>query len=198
MPYKLIANDEEINLDGNWKYRLGAQTETLQPQTFFRNYPAGLYNGMITPLSNYCVTGILWYQGESNTANPDGYNVLFNELVNDWRKNWNQGDIPFLFTQLANLDTGDPNNNWAILREEQRKGLGVPNTAMAVTIDIGEYNDLHPQDKKTLGERLALAALNKAYGEDIVYSGPLYKEMQRIEERSEEHTLNSSHVAISY
>lgn len=180
MPYKLIANGEEINLEGHWKYKLGAQTKTLQPQTFFQYEPAGLYNGMITPLSNYCITGVLWYQGESNTANPDGYNILFKELVNDWRQNWNQGEIPFLFTQLANLDTNDPNNNWAVLREEQFKGLNISHTAMAVTIDIGESNDLHPQNKKTLGERLALAALNKAYGEDIVYSGPLYKKMERI------------------
>ncbi len=180
MPYQLIVKDKEINLEGTWKYKLGALTESLQPQTFFRNYPAGLYNGMIAPLSNYRINGILWYQGESNTAQPHGYNTLFNQLVSDWRKNWNQGEIPFLFTQLANLDTGDSNNNWAVLREEQRKGLSVPHTAMAVTIDIGEYNDLHPQDKKTLGARLALAALNKAYDEDIVYSGPLYKKMERI------------------
>lgn len=180
MPYKLIANGEKINLEGRWKYKLGVETEALQPQTFFRYGPAGLYNGMITPLRNYCITGVLWYQGESNTGNPDGYHILFKELVNDWRNNWNQGDIPFLFTQLANLETGDPNHNWAVLREEQRKGLDVSNTAMAVTIDIGEHNDLHPQDKKTLGGRLALAALNKAYGEDIVYSGPLYKEMKRV------------------
>lgn len=177
-PYELVANGEKINLKGTWQYKIGAKTDALEPQTFFRNYPAGLYNGMITPLSDYSITGVLWYQGESNTSNPNGYNVLFEKLVKDWRENWNVKELPFLYTQLANLETGDPNHNWAVLRNEQRKGLSIPNTAMAVTIDIGEYNDLHPQDKKTLGKRLACAAMNKAYGEDNVYSGPLYKDME--------------------
>jgi len=179
MPYQLIMDEEEIDLEGTWKYKIGAQTEPLQSQTFFQYNPAGLYNGMIAPLSKYCITGVLWYQGESNTANPYGYNILFNKLVTDWRKNWGLGDIPFLYTQLTNLETGDPNHSWAILRNEQLNGLNIANTAMAVTIDIGEHNDLHPQNKKTLGERLALAALNKAYHEDVIYSGPIYKKMRK-------------------
>ena len=187
MPYKLIVHDQEIDLSGTWKYRIGVQTEPLQPQTFFRNSPAGLYNGMIVPLRHYHITGVIWYQGESNTANPNGYNNLFDKLVSDWRNNWGQGEIPFLFTQLANLETGDPHNHWAILREEQRKGLSIPNTAMAVTIDVGEHNDLHPQDKKTVGQRLALAAQSKAYHEDVIYSGPIYRNMKKVN-----HTIHLS------
>ncbi len=180
MPYKLIANGLELDLQGSWKYKIGAITEPLEPQTFFQYKPSGLYNGMISPLSDYRVNGVLFYQGESNTGRPEGYRHLFAAMVNDWRKNWGLGEIPFIFTQLANLDTGDANNYWAILREEQRLSLGIPNTAMAVTIDIGEANDLHPQDKKTLGQRLALCAQGLAYKEPIVYSGPLYRKMERV------------------
>lgn len=180
MPYKLIANGQEIHLQGSWKYKIGTRTETLEPQTFFQYKPSGLFNGMISPLRDYRVNGVLFYQGESNTGRPEGYRHLFQAMVDDWRKNWGLGEIPFIFTQLANLDTSDDNNNWAILREEQRLSLGIPNTAMAVTIDIGEANDLHPQDKKTLGQRLALSARGLAYKEPIVYSGPLYRKMERI------------------
>ncbi|WP_088105975.1 sialate O-acetylesterase [Halalkalibacter urbisdiaboli] len=193
MPYKLIANGKELNLQGTWKYRIGAITETLEPPTFFQYKPAGVYNGMIAPLGNYCMKGVLWYQGESNTQHPKGYSRLFNALMNDWRENWKSDAVPFIYTQLANFETSDTNPdeaNWAVLREEQRLALNTSNTAMAVAIDIGEYNDLHPQDKKTLGKRLALGAINKAYHEDIVYSGPQYKRM--------EHIGNSIHLSFDH
>ncbi|WP_062052192.1 sialate O-acetylesterase [Bacillus sp. JCM 19034] len=109
---------------------------------------------MIAPLHNIKLKGVLWYQGESNTAKPLRYSQLFTTLVNDWRHNFKQEDLPFLFTQLANLETNNNHNNWAILRDEQRRSLNVPHTAMAVTIDVGEYNDLHPQDKKASGNVL--------------------------------------------
>ncbi|MFA9458896.1 sialate O-acetylesterase [Halalkalibacter sp. AB-rgal2] len=181
MPYKLIVNSNEINLEGSWSYKIGAITETLDPPTFFQYKPTGMYNGMIAPLKQMTMKGVLWYQGESNTANPSGYAQLFAKLVHDWRTNWQQQDLPFLYTQLSNLENGDPHHHWAILREEQRKSLTIPHTAMAVTIDVGEQNDLHPQDKKSVGQRLALCARHIAYGENIVYSGPHYKEMKRID-----------------
>ncbi|MDC3417615.1 sialate O-acetylesterase [Aquibacillus salsiterrae] len=181
MPYKLIWENLEIALDGVWHYKIGAEMEALTGSTFFIYKPAGMYNGMIAPLANYCIKGVLWYQGESNAHEPNGYRKLFEELVNDWRDTFNLFDLPFLFTQLPNFDTGVTNpdqSNWAKLREEQRLSLSIPNTAMAVTIDAGEHNDLHPQDKKTVGQRLALAALTKVYGEDLIFSGPIYREKQ--------------------
>jgi sialate O-acetylesterase len=182
MPYKLIANGQEINLEGTWKYRVGVATGESAPPTFFHYKPCGLYNGMISPLRNYGIIGVVWYQGESNTANPKGYHHLFRSLVKDWRGLWNLQDLPFIYTQLANFEREDVigSSNWAELREEQRMGLSISNTAMAVAIDIGEHNDLHPQDKKTLGQRLALCARNIAYDEEVVYSGPMYSRMERI------------------
>ncbi|MRH41441.1 sialate O-acetylesterase [Aquibacillus halophilus] len=183
MPYKLISNGHELDLQGSWKYRVGAVTEEQKPQTFFNTMPIGLYNGMIAPIRNYAIKGVLWYQGESNSQQPKGYRRLFEGLVSDWRSNFNVVDLPFIFTQLANWDA-DPNNpkgtKWAELREEQRKGLAITNTGMAVAIDIGEHNDLHPQNKKTLGQRLALSAKKLVYGEDIVASGPIYNRMKQV------------------
>lgn len=181
MPYELVAGGQTLDLKGTWKYRVGAVVEALEPQTFFHYMPAGLYNGMIAPLRRYAIKGALWYQGESNAHKPEGYSRLFREMVQDWRNLWGIGDFPFIFTQLANFEVEDGGREtWAKLREEQRKCLAVPNTAMATAVDIGEYNDLHPQDKKTLGRRLALCARRIAYGEDIVHSGPLYREMERL------------------
>lgn len=183
MPYKLTANGEELDLQGPWKYKIGAITEELAPATFFQYKPAGLYNGMIAPIEKYTMKGVLWYQGESNAGQPQNYSYMMHRLISQWRDHWQLGDFPFIYTQLANYETGagnKQNSNWAILREEQRLALENPNTAMAVTIDIGEYNDLHPQDKKTLGERLALSARKLAYEEELVYSGPIYKQMKRI------------------
>lgn len=181
MPYKLVAGRQELDLRGTWKYRIGTVTEALESQTFFQYMPSGVYNSMIAPLRDYPIKGILWYQGESNTGRPAGYSDLFACLVQDWRRNWGSGEIPFIYAQLANLGEEDDSQvNWAELREEQRKALTVPNTAMAVTIDVGEYNDLHPQDKKTVGQRLALCARKLAYGEEqLVYSGPMFKNMER-------------------
>lgn len=177
MPYQLIIGHQEISLTGVWKYRVGMLTNALIPSTFFRNHPAGLFNEMIAPIGSYPITGVLWYQGETNTGQPKGYHKLFEKLVEDWRQNWQIGDFPFIFTQLANLETGEDQqeSRWAILRDEQRQSLQVENTAMAVTIDVGEYNDLHPQDKKTVGQRLAKCANALSYKQNIEYMGPLYK-----------------------
>ena len=181
MPYELVAGGQALDLSGTWKYRVGAVAEKeLAPQTFFQYMPAGVYNGMIAPVSRYAIKGVLWYQGESNVARPEGYSRLFREMVRDWRGLWKIGDFPFIFVQLANFEDMDGGlEKWAELREQQRKCLDIPNTAMAVAIDIGEPNDLHPQDKKTLGKRLALCARRLAHGENIVHSGPLYRRMER-------------------
>ena len=181
-PYELVYEDRTIDLRGAWLYRLGAKMEPLASQTFIRWKPLGLYNGMISPLSNYSIKGVIWYQGESNTRRPLDYLRLFPAVINDWRNSWKQGDFPFLFVQLANFmeAKAEPSESeWASLREAQLKALSVPNTGMAVTIDIGEWNDIHPLNKKDVGRRLALAAQKVAYGdEQIVHSGPMYQSMK--------------------
>ncbi len=181
-PYELVCGDEKIDLKGEWKYKLGVKMDALQPQTFVRWKPGGLYNAMISPLIPYTIKGAIWYQGESNSSYPQNYQALMSSLIQDWRKHWNQGEFPFLFVQLANYkETKDEPtlSNWAMLRDQQLKTLEVPNTGMAVIIDSGEWNDIHPLNKKTVGDRLGLAAQKIAYGDkNVVYSGPMYKSMK--------------------
>jgi sialate O-acetylesterase len=181
-PYALTAGDERIDLKGDWQYCLGADMEPLKGQTFIRWKPMGLYNAMIAPLLNFKIKGVIWYQGESNAGKPAEYKKLFPVLIHNWRKNWKLGDFPFLFVQLPNFMEArkqPAESNWALMREAQLQTLTVSNTAMAVAIDIGEWNDIHPLNKKDVGKRLALAARKAAYGEkDIVSSGPLYKSMK--------------------
>jgi sialate O-acetylesterase len=144
--------------------------------------PAGLYNAMIVPLMPYTVGGAIWYQGESNAGRAYQYRELFPTTIKSWWNNWGQGDFPFLFVQLANfMDVKDApgDSAWAELREAQTMTLDMPNTGMAVIIDIGDARDIHPKNKQDVGQRLALWALANTYGKDVVYSGPLYKSMEK-------------------
>jgi len=181
-PYELIVGTGKVDLKGIWKYRLGNKMEPLAGQTFVMWKPSGLYNGMISPLLNYSIKGVIWYQGESNTTRAVEYRDLFPALIKNWRDKWNQGEFPFLFVQLPNFM--EPKNEpyeseWALFREAQLKTLSVPNTAMAVTIDVGEWNDIHPLNKKDVGERLSLTAQKLALGDNnVVCSGPLYESMK--------------------
>jgi sialate O-acetylesterase len=181
-PYQLTAAGQTIDLKGQWQYKLGATMDPLPPSTFIQWQPLGLYNAMIAPLLNYKIKGVIWYQGESNTGRPFEYQKLFPALIANWRGKWNQGDFPFLYVQLANfMEVKDQpcESNWAETREAQLKTLAVPNTAMAVIIDIGEWNDIHPLNKEDVGRRLALAARKLAYGDEkVVYSGPIYQSMK--------------------
>ena len=146
--------------------------------------PTVLHNGMIAPLMPYAIKGVIWYQGESNCNLPILYRTLFPALITGWRQRWGQppspgsgapwGDFPFLFVQLSN-STGE-SSGVHLLREAQLRTLALPNTGMAVTIDIGEPK-IHPRNKKDVGLRLALAARHVAYGQELVYSGPIYKSM---------------------
>jgi len=179
--YQIVCGDQKIDLQGEWQYRLGATMEPLEGQTFIRWKPLGLYNAMIAPLLNYRIKGVIWYQGESNTGQPVEYYPLFSALITDWRRQWKQGDFPFLFVQLPNFmeaKAQPSTGNWAVFRESQLKTLSVPNTAMVVAIDAGEWNDIHPLNKKIVGQRLALAARQLAYGENIEYSGPILHSMK--------------------
>ena len=193
--YEIETEGNTINLEGDWKYRVGAVAEQLEDRLFTGKIPTGLYKGLIAPMLNYKIRGVVWYQGESNTSRAFEHYDLFKLLIKDWRKNWNEGNFPFLFVQLPNfteVNIETTKYDWAIFRESQLKALSRPNTGMAVTVDVGEYNDIHPKKKEPVGERLALAAQKVAYGNNqIVYSGPIYKSM---EINGKEITLSFDHV----
>jgi sialate O-acetylesterase len=181
-PYELVSNGRTLDLKGEWQYRLGAVMEPLASQTFVRWKPLGLFNGMISPLLNYAIKGVAWYQGESNAGRPAEYRTLLPALIQNWRAQWNQGEIPFLIVQLPNFmesKTEPTESNWALMREAQLQTLAVPHTCLVVAIDIGEWNDIHPLNKKDVGKRLGLAAETVAYGDETVTSsGPIYQSMK--------------------
>lgn len=181
-PYCLFAGNDTIDLKGTWQYKVG---EVYTPITSgsgagiaAQNQPAALFNAMVAPAINYSIKGFLWYQGESNAGRPEEYAKLQPAQIADWRKLWEQADLPFIFVQLPNFMDANylpSESQWAQLRESQLKSLSAPNTAMVVAIDLGEWNDIHPDNKKDVGDRAALAAEKIAYGENIVYSGPIYQ-----------------------
>lgn len=146
--------------------------------------PTAIYNAMVAGLAPYGVRGAIWYQGESNGGEGMEYFHKMQALIGGWRQVWNQGDFPlfFYFVQLADFrqPTDDPKggDGWARIREAQRRALTIPHTGMAVITDIGNANDIHPRNKQDVGKRLARWALRDAVGQDIVVSGPLYKEMK--------------------
>lgn len=141
--------------------------------------PAVLYNAMIAPLTPYPIRGVIWYQGENNASRNQGYEYrrLFRTMIEDWRAKWGVGPFPFLWVQLANYGRAAADSEWPELREAQSMALGLAKTAQAVTIDIGESDDIHPKNKQDVGTRLALAARAVAYDDDdVVYSGPVYRQ----------------------
>ena len=138
--------------------------------------PGGLYNGMIAPLMPLAIRGAIWYQGEANAGRAEQYRTVFPAMIRDWRKNWGQGEFPFLFVQLTGYAPGE--RHWPYLREAQTMALSLPKTGMAVTIDVGAARDIHPKNKQDVGKRLALAGLAIGYDKDVVYSGPMYKSMK--------------------
>ncbi len=160
--------------------RAKSEARPIPPPTWHPDFgawaPAALYNAMIAPLTRLPIRGVIWYQGESNSGPERAplYTRLFQTLIVDWRKAWGQGDFPFLFVQIANWSPGD---DWPTVREAQRAALGLRKTGMAVSIDIGDPVNIHPLNKQDVGRRLALAALALAYGEDIEYSGPLFRQV---------------------
>lgn len=181
-PYCIFAGADTVDLTGIWQYKVGSvyvPTKGMAGGCFSaQNQPSALYNAMVAPEINYAIRGFCWYQGESNADNPREYADFQTALINDWRSQWNQGPLPFLYVQLPGFMDYNylpSESNWAVLRESQFKALALPNTAMAVAIDLGDWNDIHPDNKKDVGERLALAAFKTAYGENLVSSGPLFQ-----------------------
>lgn len=202
--YDLDLGDEKVSLAGEWKFKVAAAVEPMNKTTTLHYQPASLFNAKLAPALPLQIKGVLWYQGESNVTRPDAdpllrkpaklckdetcaavkseYRYLMTDLITDWRKQFNQGDFPFLYVQLVNFQEAfdqPTESKWAELREAQRELLVVKNTAMAVGIDVGEWNDIHPLNKQDVGERLALGAMKLAYGKkSIVSSGPLVKSVK--------------------
>jgi sialate O-acetylesterase len=194
-----INLDEMISLAGNWKYLPVAE---FREQKFYvfgaakNDYdqkpkmtveisaytPTTLYNAMIHPLIPYNIKGVIWYQGESNTGNPKQYETLFPLMIKNWRDDWHVGNFPFYFVQIAPYNYGEQTHS-EFLREAQLKSLSVPNTGMVVTLDIGDPQNIHPSNKKDVGDRLALWALAKSYGKKISCSGPVYKAMKIVKDK---------------
>ncbi|WEK36028.1 MAG: sialate O-acetylesterase [Candidatus Pseudobacter hemicellulosilyticus] len=175
------AGSKTIVLDGEWRFNRNLEPAVAQWQNWYTT-PTVLYNKMIAPIMPYGLKGFIWYQGESNASRAKEYQILFPLMINDWRIGFQQGPLPFLFVQLANFMAKDEQpparSEWAELREAQTMTLQYPNTGMAVAIDIGDANDIHPKNKQEVGRRLSLAARQVAYGEAVSWRGPVYDSMK--------------------
>jgi sialate O-acetylesterase len=172
----LEIGNRKLNIADNWKFKV-TEVNLGSPDMGPNDYPTLLYNAMIHPLVGFGIKGVIWYQGESNASRARQYQRVFPSLIQDWRHRWQQGDFSFLFVSLANYKAPDdlPSpSEWAELREAQTMALALPNTGMALAIDIGDQNDIHPKNKQEVGKRLALAALGKTYHKPLIYSGPMY------------------------
>lgn len=192
-PYCIFSGNDTVDLKGTWQYKVGEVYEPFRPGGGAGNFtppvnvpnqPAALYNAMVAPLTSYNIKGVLWYQGESNTNRSAEYAKLLPALIADWRKQFRQDSLPFLYPQLPGFmdyNYSPSESSWAQLRESQRKTLSVPKTAMAVTIDLGEWNDIHPDNKKDVGLRLALGARKLVYGENMMDAGPLFHSAEKKE-----------------
>jgi sialate O-acetylesterase len=175
-----------IPLDGEWKYKSSVLTSDFGLVNVGPNsFASHLYNAMIAPIVNYKIRGVIWYQGESNTYAAHNYIRLFQTLIKNWRDKWGY-EFPFYWVQLANFMAASEQpgeSQWAELRDAQRMALSLPKTGQAVIIDIGEADDIHPRNKKDVGYRLALNALANEYGKKVEFSGPVYKSMEKNNDR---------------
>ena len=162
-PYKIVCGNEEVSLQGEWKYRLGASMPPAPGMMFFCYKPVCLYNAMIAPLQNYGIRGVLWYQGESNVDRRNEYAALLTVLIADWRSTFDNPELPFYIVELADFLSKDDISGrqaWAEMRKEQAKVAETNrNTRLIRNSDLGEWNDIHPLDKKNLGQRAAESAL---------------------------------------
>ena len=187
--YPAAQPENAISLAGTWSYKISLNLANLPPKPRLPmsldnpNSPTVLYNAMIAPLIPYAIQGAIWYQGESNADRSFQYRTLFPLMIRNWRCDWRQGDFPFIFVQLANfmkVRQFPSDSSWAKLREAQTMTLSLPNTGMATIIDIGEADDIHPQNKQDVGKRLALWALANTYDKKVIYNGPMFNYMEII------------------
>lgn len=185
-PYKIQGDEDVVSLEGEWKYRVGYDLREAAPyEARLKNLPqvgSGLYNGMIYPLRHWKVRGAVWYQGETNAGKPQEYYPMLRGLIENWRELWQQPELPFMLVQLPNYmqQRAQPTDSgWARLREAQLTALyTIPHTSLATTYDVGEWNDIHPLDKKSVAQRLFLGARRLTFGEKVVSEGPVYKSMK--------------------
>jgi sialate O-acetylesterase len=190
----LVNTNEIISLAGNWKYLpvaeyrgsmfyiFGSDSNTYYNRPKMRIHlsqytPTTLYNAMINPIIPYNIKGAIWYQGEANTGKPEEYATLFPLMIKNWRDDWKLGEFPFYYVQIAPYNYGEQTHS-ELLRESQLKSLAAPNTGMVVTLDIGNPQNIHPGNKKDVGERLAFWALAKTYSKKLNFSGPIYRYMK--------------------
>lgn len=188
---RLYSQDQTVDvaLNGTWKFNGNIEPELPVGKGYSNNITC-MYNTKIAPLVPYGLRGFLWYQGEGNSGNPDLYERMQPTLINDWRIRFGQGSLPFLFVQLPNIDGG----NWQRFREAQAKSLDWPDVGMAVSIDVGDPYDIHPKNKKVVGERLYSRAKELAYKEsDGVFQGPVCESF-RIEGNKIRLTFNAKTV----
>lgn len=188
---RLVDKNEDLSLSGDWKYSAVAEYRDQKfiifksdkndfenrPFSLTHFTPTALFNGMISPIMGYGIAGTIWYQGETNTVRPDSYQELLGLLISNWRSVMNSGDSPFYFAQIAPFEYGDATESQK-LREAQMKSLSIKNTGMAVTLDLGDSTNIHPSNKKDVGERLALIATSKTYGKGNEYSGPTLRSVK--------------------
>ena len=183
-----LSNAGTMPLGGGWRYQFVPESMGLPPRAPWEAVSGltSIYNAMISPLEPYALRGVLWYQGESNTGEPDRYRGLLTALMRDWRQRFGP-DLAFLIVQLPNFgvpSSRPESSNWAALREAQRLAVaGDPNAALAVTIDVGDAHDLHPPNKQTVGSRLAHAARHLLYGDPAPASGPVPRAARRGQDR---------------
>jgi sialate O-acetylesterase len=181
-PFRIFSDTRTVELQGTWKYKTTAKVPPKPPDFHIEWTPCGLFNAMIAPLLPYPLKGVIWYQGESNDKNPEEYEALFLSMIQDWRKRKKQSPLPFLFVQLPIFGApgeNTENSTWALLRDSQRKALSLPDTGMAAALDLGEWNDLHPLNKKDVGYRLALAAEGVINNEENNAPGPVLRNIEK-------------------
>lgn len=166
-----IAEAEKAKLTGEEIPR-----EPREPKRKAKFEPSVIYNGVVAPVSKYTIRGVIWYQGENNAYEEEAYpyRYLFPTMIEAWRREWKQGDFPFIFAQLSTLYK---HPYWPVLRESQTEALKLKNTAMVITYDIGDSTDAHFKNKQTVGKRFELAAQKLVYGESIEASGPIFRQM---------------------